>query len=225
MIIKTVLSLILVSCISTSIASETVDVLSMDYPPFTAEADGENGPLFRLLRDYAREHMPTKRIRPVFVPPARASLLLSKGEYCLSFYPPPEHQEEFEFIKLSDETVKLGFIRARQAGAFVWKDLSELKGKSSAILRPSRSGRVHEMAVDAGMEVVYVDSIRQGLMMLKKGRVDYAFGDNNTLARLSESAGMNKDDYQFSETSLFETTVGITVRKSCKEDLFAPAEL
>ena len=225
MILKVLVSLIFVVSIQSSLASEVVDVLSMDYPPFTAKVDAENGPLFSLLREYARQHMPTKQIRAVFVPPARASLLLSRGEYCLSFYPPQESHDEFEFIKLSDETVRLGLIRKRQPSAFVWQSLSELKGTSLAMLRPHSSGNIMKMVLSAGLEVVYVDSITQGLMMLEKGRVDYAFGDNKTLSRLSEGAGLSKDHYQFSESSLSQTIVGINVRKSCKEDLFAPQSM
>lgn len=225
MILKALFSLVLIASISTSATSDTVDVLAMDYPPFTAEADAEVGPLFSLLREYAREHMPSKQIRAVFVPPARASLLLSKGEYCLSFYPPVEHQEEFEFIKLSDETVRLGFIRKRQSGPFVWQDLSELQGKSSAMLRPNKSGKVLKMVLEAGMDVVHVETIIQGLMMLDKGRVDYAFGDNTTLSRLSEAAGISKDEYQFSQSSLFETIVGVNLRRSCRDDLFAAPKM
>lgn len=203
-----------------SVMADTINVLSMDYPPFTAEADAENGPLFSLLREYASEHMPSKRIKAVFVPPARASRLLSMGHYCLSFYPPQAKPEEFEFIELSDEKVRLGLVRKSQPDSFSWQDLTELSGKSVAILRPDQAGKLLKMLQSAGLEAFYVESIVQGLKMLDRNRVDYAFGDNTTLLRLSEAAGIEKDLFQFSETSLLETMVGINVRKSCKESLF-----
>ena len=200
-------------CCST--LAESLDVLSIDYPPYTAEADAEKGPLFSLLQQFVEERLPGKTIRPVFVPPARAALLLSRGEYCLSFYPPQDDSEAFEFIHLSDEKVRLGLIRLQQPEPFSWKALSELEGKSLAILRPYTGGKVLRDVLNAGMEVVYVESNIQGLRMLSKRRVDYAFGDNKTLPRLSAETGLNKELFQFSDTSLHETIVGINVRKSC----------
>jgi len=203
------------SLICSCALAENLDVLSIDYPPYTAQADAEKGPLFTLLREYVEKKLPGTKVNPVFVPPARAALLLSNGDYCLSFYPPQDTSDAFEFVPLSDEKVRLGLIRLRQPEPFAWKDLSQLQGRSLAILRPYKGGKVLKDVLSAGLEPVYVESNAQGLMMLSKKRVDYAFGDNKTLPRLSHKTGLDEAHFQFSQTSLHETIVGINVRKSC----------
>ena len=214
--IKRIASVFFYLLLSSSLRAETIEVLAIDYPPFTAKVESEKGPLFSILKDFVDERLPGNDIKAVFVPPARAALLLSKGQYCMSFYPPQDRSNQFKFIQLSKEKVKLGLIRLREEEPFTWKTLSDLKGQSLAILRPHKGGQVLKDIVGAGLRPIYVESISQGLLMLSKKRVNYAFGDNKTLTRLSKELKLDKELFQFSTSTLHEAPVGIHVRKSCK---------
>lgn len=217
---KKLITVALLACLSYENAfAESIDVLAIDYPPYIAEADAENGPLFNLLKKLLETKLPGKSIKPVFLPPARADLLLSQGHFCLSFYPPRHDSDEFIMVPLSNEMVRLGLIRLRQPQPFTWSNLSELKGKSVAMLRPFEGGQVMNRLLNAGFEPVYVESNLQGLRMLSKQRVDYAFGDNKTLSLITVSEDFDENVFQFSDSSIHETIVGINVRKSCELDL------
>ena len=198
-----------------------VDVLSVEYPPFIGEQEEEHGLCFRLLRSYAKENSLNLSFNPVFMPPARAETLLADGHYCLSFYPPANTPNEFEFIVLSEQKVRLGLIRPRQAKPFVWQKLSELAGSRVALLRANKGGPMLGEIRKAGMEVVYVEDIVQGLRMLDYGLVEYAFGDNTTLNYMAKAANLKANSFQFSDSSLFETIIGIHLRKSCRDKVFA----
>ncbi|WP_157826702.1 hypothetical protein [Colwellia sp. 12G3] len=195
-----------------------VDVIAVDYPPYTSLKLPGYGSSFSLLSQYAQSHFSVTPI-PLFLPPARANRVIKDGHWCLSFYPPKKDDKYARFVSLSDSIVKIGFYRLRKNERFKWAELKELKGKIVALLRPNVIGIMHQSFLDAGMQMVYVESIEQGLQLVLKNRVDYAFGDNLVL---SES-GLSDDQQlrlQFSESSVHNAKIGFFYNIECEQKLF-----
>lgn len=206
--------------ISSSLLAEELEVLALEYPPFTTQQDPSGGICFQYLAEHELFKGRSRKFKPVFVPPARAEALLAKATYCMAFYPPRSNHEDFAFFPLKDKSVRLGFIRKKQSEDFRWTSLDELKGKSMAILRSNIKSPFLSDLISAGLQPAYVESIAQGLRMLKAGRVDYAFGDETTLSFHERSIGLDVQNYQFSETSLLEVPIGFYYRLSCKQQIF-----
>lgn len=215
-----VLGLICWSCHSQADQSnKPIDVISVEYPPFTTTTASDFGISHRLLDQFAKQYFKTQ-IRPVFLPPARAQFEIAKGNWCLSFYPPDVGHQESAFVQLSDEAIKLGMYRIHRTGPFTWQHLTEFAGKSVAMLRSDN--KRHHLSlpmVEAGMKITNVKTVEQGLRLLLLGRVDYAFGDNTSLDYLNFSDN-EKVQLQFSAVSLSETNPGFFYNFACKEKLF-----
>lgn len=104
----------------------------------------------------------------------------------------------------------------RQEAPFVWASLSELGGATVGVLRSNKASPLVQELRDAGVEIVYFDSMLQGIKQLKAGRTDYAFGDQASLDYLVAQAGLISSEYQMSDTSLFEAEIGFFYRRDCK---------
>jgi len=213
--IRHLLSLILL--LSNDIYSqELMDVIAVEYPPFSTSQSKTFGSNFILLKQYADTHFKVG-YEPYFIPPGRAQLLIEQGEWCISFYPPRKKNKKARFVLLSPEPVKLGLYRLTQNNEFNYTSLSELHG-SVAILRSNVLGSIPKKLEDAGLELVHLNKIEQGIHMLLAGRVDYAFGDNTTIKTYTEINNINK--LQFSEVSLHEAEVGFFYNIDCEESLY-----
>ncbi|MBU2972107.1 hypothetical protein KO527_22475 [Pseudoalteromonas sp. C2R02] len=160
-------------------------MISIEYPPFTSNDINGYGINFKLLEKYATDNFKTP-YQPLFVPPARAQKLMRTSDWCISFYPPKPNDKYAKFLPLSDEVIKLGLYRLKNYKPFEWQQLSELKNKSVALLRPSKEGPIHQQLIEAKMKLVFVETVEQGLSMLIHKRVDYAFGDNTAIKQTSK---------------------------------------
>ncbi|RTR38407.1 hypothetical protein EKG38_12860 [Shewanella canadensis] len=196
-----------------------LEVIAMDYAPFTSETSDDNGLAFKLLSDALSQS--ATLVKPQFLSAARAHRMVQEGKWCASFYPPQSPVDDHRLIGLADEPIKLGLYRRREATPFVWNSLTELAGKRVAYFRAlERDGLGFEM-IQAGMDIFSVETTRQGLQLLAKGRVDYAFGDQTSGPALMKQLGLNPDDYQFSETVFRALPVGIWLNLSCPQALTA----
>ena len=216
--------LLLIFLVSVKVSAEDksntpqrIEVLGIEYPPFFTEAEEHGGICYVLLRDYLSNLGLDYKVIPKFVPPARAEVLLNNGRYCLSFYPPRENREKFGFQTLGSGKVALGLIRMRQEAPFEWASLSQFGGSTVGVLRSNKASPLVQELRDAGAEIVYFDSMLQGIKQLKAGRTDYTFGDQASLDYHVNQAGMNGSDFQMSDTVLFEAEIGFFFRKECKE--------
>ena len=197
-----------------------IDIIAVDYPPYTIPSLTNNGIAFSLLNNYAKKYFKAP-IEPLFLPPARARRLINDGDWCVSFYPPDKTNKLSRFIPLSENVVKIGFYRLNEHEAFYWDSLDELKGKTVALLRANKIGQMHQSFINAGLILVYVESIGQGLQMVLKGRVDYAFGDNLALSGNNLTASQRKQ-LQFSKTTVHQAQIGFFYNSQCEERLFLP---
>lgn len=216
-----IIGLLLTSTHSVGNTVTEVDVIAVEFPPFTGMHEPEYGLSFKKLNVYLHQHYQL-RANANFLPPARAQKVVKTDDWCLSFYP-PKNKEAFEFIPLSDKKVKLGLYRRAESSPFTWENLSDLSGKSVAILHYRQPGQLQFMLIDAGLKIVPVESNTQGLKMLERGRVDLVFSteDNPYIDSLPDD---KKQFYQFSEKAVLETEMGVFMNPKCKH-VFEDARL
>ncbi|QIR15600.1 hypothetical protein [Shewanella aestuarii] len=193
--------------------AKSIDVIAVEFPPFTTTHEPDNGINFVQLRDYFKEQYQLT-IQPQILPSARAQQTIAEGDWCLSFYPPAD-PKAYSFIKLSPEKVNLGFYRVKQDAPFLWSDLTELKGQSVAVLRYRQKGMLHNLLTQAGLTIVPVSSIEQGLKMLSYERVDLVFSSQKN-AYLDSLPLAEQAQFQFSDSSLLEADVGVFVNPKCQ---------
>ncbi|TLX48799.1 hypothetical protein C1E24_01455 [Pseudoalteromonas phenolica] len=213
--------LIVISCILTvkSFASvHKVDVIAIDYPPFISQSEPSHGITYELL-ERKLANLKLIKLRPRFLPPARAQTELTKSGWCLSFYPPAP-SEFIERIPLSEDKVLLGFISKQQQ--VTWQNFKYFKQKRLAMLRATITEGMQGQLKQAGAVIVSVETVDQGINLLLKGRVDFAFTDNLSFL---EKQKTNKEYAQlaFAKTPLIEVQVGVYFNTQCKyAGLLAP---
>ncbi|MCZ4336372.1 hypothetical protein [Shewanella colwelliana] len=201
-------------------AKAELNVIAIDYPPFTTEnIEGDNGIAFRLLQQALSDSELT--VNPDIYSTARAHKLIRTGQWCASFYPPKEATEQLVNIPLAVQPIKLGLYRKRQESPFRWDDLSELGGSQVAYLRAVARDGIGLDMTNAGLVIFNVESVRQGLQLLAKGRVDYAFADNVSGAIILNELGLDINDYQFSQNLFRALPMGIWLNLSCEQALKA----
>ena len=212
---RIVLSFILIFSNGLS-AQAPFKVIAVEYPPFLSTKMTNLGTSYHLLNQYAETHFKSD-FEAIFVPPGRAQQMIRQGDWCMSFYPPAADNIKAKFVRLSEDNVKLGLYRLSQGTEFNYASLSELKG-SVAILRKNYLDAIQSRLNDAGLELVHLETIEQGIQMLMAGRVDYAFGDNTTVDNYTHIE--NIDKLQFSKTPLVEYPVGFFYNTDCASALY-----
>jgi polar amino acid transport system substrate-binding protein len=188
-------------------AAKDIAVLAVDYPPFTSPSSANNGVVFTLLQQ--RTTNASIHWVPTFAPPARISQLIKEGKWCASFYPVNENIESKK-IELSKSLVTIGLVRnSSKTESFEWEDLSELSGHSVALLRTSHESEFYTQFLDAGLEIVEVESLQAGVDMVLIARVDFSVADNISI-ELSQYPTL-----QFSRTPLLTTAITLFINPRC----------
>lgn len=188
-------------------AAKSIAVLAVDYPPFTSPSSANNGVAFTLLQQ--RTTNASIRWEPTFAPPARIAQLIKDDKWCASFYPVNDDMES-EKIDLSKSLVTIGLVRnSSKATSFEWENLSELSGHSVALLRTSHESDFYNQFLDAGLEIVEVESVQAGVDMVLKARVDFSVADNISI-ELNQHPTL-----QFSRTPLLTTAITLFTNPRC----------
>jgi len=191
-------------------------VIAIEYPPYVSSKLADFGSTSLLLQVYARQHFKLP-LRFVFLPPARAQRKIHRGSWCISFYPPKFNNHDAIFVPLSSEVVQLGLYRIKKNSEFTYHDLSELSG-NVAVLRSIKPSNDIKALQQAGLNIVFVESLRQGFEMMKVNRVQYVVGDNKTLQ--THFSRQSSHQFQFATQPLKQVQVGFFYNKHCKSKLF-----
>ena len=195
-------------------SDSTLSVVAVEYPPYVTQSRSDLGSNFVALQAYLRQqNLSDVHIRPLFYPPARAQKAISDEQWCATFYPPWQ-RKDVRFVPLGNEVVKMGLFRNMTDSPFRWNELTDLSGKSVALLRSSEERFIPAWFKQAGKKIVFVETVEQGLELLLLSRVDYAFGDEHALERLSAEV-IGEQRLQFSETLLATQQVGLFIRNDC----------
>ncbi|MGH1374384.1 MAG: hypothetical protein ACRBBW_20270 [Cellvibrionaceae bacterium] len=200
-------------------ASQLIEVIGLEYPPFSSLTMKDGGINNRLLRAYFSGRSDVDIVN-VYYPPARAQSIIANEQWCASFYPPSQGRVgDVKFIKLRDEPVDMGIFRLKHKDEFRWESLSEFKGSSMAILRFVLEGPYFKRFTDAGINIVEVGSLQQSYKLVLSGRVDYAVGDMDSMHYALDNI-ITEKELQFSDTLLRSVDVGVFVHPNCHEVFF-----
>lgn len=193
---------------------QVIDVITVEYPPYTTPVRADDGLMFRELRAWVSARNVPVVLRPNFLPPARAQLVLNTTDWCLSLYP-PSHKTPLYFQRISDSSIKIGLVRKKVEGEFDWQDTDYFKGATIAILRSIELSEMWRSFKEAGAIFVYVETVEQGMTMVLKDRVDYAFADRKGVDafRQRDPRGV---ELQYSKKDLEEFPIGVFLSALCK---------
>lgn len=207
---------ILCACLVLSVPLYAKDVIAIEYPPFTSEKENRGGIAFELLF----HAYPDENFKVEILPPKRAFRRISNGQWCYSFYPPVQG-DEFQSILLSNQHIKIGLVRLKQNIDFEWTALSDLKKLKVALLRTGDNSLFARQFSKAGLTIIYVETVDQGVNLLRKKRVDLAIYDNYTFSHLSDE---EKAGIQFSNNTFISTPITLFVNPKCNYSLPKPKE-
>ncbi len=216
-----VFSLALILVALDVLASEAIEVIAVEYPPFTSQEINDFGISFVYLEKYAKKNFKVA-ISPLFVPPARAQKIVGSQKWCLSFYPPKPGYKNAKFEPLSKDIVSFGLYRlkpSKPSEPFKWQNLSELKGKYLAILRSNKNSAFYHQFSDAGLKLIFVETTEKGLSLLLHKRVDLAFGDSQMLEQ-NQLGKLNEGKLQLSENVIHQAQIGFFYHIDCRAKLF-----
>jgi polar amino acid transport system substrate-binding protein len=186
-----------------------VDVIAVEYPPFTTNNNPDGGIAFKLLNDFTSNN---KIIwNPLFLPPKRAYKTIKSGNWCASFYP-VQGNNNFKKYELDKGTIKIGLIQLAKPSPFIWSSLDELEGKSVAMLRTGSKSRLSMRFQNSNMNIVYVETIQAAIMMVILGRTDMAMIDNISFSKIESKY---KNQLQLSKKPIFETQISIYINNRC----------
>lgn len=211
LLMKIYLLLILLFSVCSFSKEQTIEVISIEYPPFITEERDDDGVAFTLLRK--SKIGPSLTWIPVFLPPGRANRVINADEWCASFYPPSQ-KLDFSSYVLDENLISIGFIRKREPTEFTWTALEELKPYLIGLLRTNHNSQFIKSFTDAGIKIFYLESVETGIKMVLSDRVDYAMIDNITFDSLESET---KRQLQFSNTHLLETQITLYINNKCTE--------
>src|SRR5690606_27487462 len=176
-----------------------VEVIAIEYPPFLVEKQPGQGTSFEYLnRSLVNSNI---EIVPVFVPPGRAKYLMERDGWHASFLPPATALSSVQLVSLQDAHMRFGLLRRHQEGRFVWSETKELAGKTVAVTRTGRISGYYSDMKQNGMELFFVNDMQQAVRLLMHKRVDYVLTVEETGWYVVDSLGMDRKDFQFSDSS------------------------
>jgi len=186
-----------------------IDVIAVEYPPFTSAQMSTNGLSFEVL-NIAASHL-NYTWKPVFYPPKRALKMIREGNWCASFYPATQSKDH-HLVNLHEEKFSISLIRKKRNTEFKWKHLSEFKGQSVALLRTSKDSDFAKQFIEAGIAMIFVETVDASLKMVEHGRVDFAMYDSFSFTLLDST---ESSELQFAATSLIDMPVRMFINKKC----------
>ena len=191
----------------------TVEVVSVEFPPISSLSIKDGGLAFQLLRQ--RTLHSNVHWVPLFLPPGRAAYTIGNGEWCASFY--PEFDESLrQVVRLSEMPLRFGLLRKRQSSVFDWDSFEDFASQSIAVLRAEDEMPLYETLVNAGAHLAYVEKFQTGAQMVLLGRTDMALVDEFTYINMEQSS---KAKLQFSQKPLVEMHIDLYINNQCANQL------
>ncbi|WP_028301248.1 hypothetical protein [Oceanospirillum beijerinckii] len=198
-----------------------VEVIAMQYPPYTGSQLTDYGLAFRALQAKLDQTDGARVVlTPHFLPPARAGLAVQEGHWQASFFPPVSGlKESYRNVLPSHEPIKIGLFRLHKMQPFLWDYYHELEGRV-AFTRLKGNSPIRDQMVAAGLNIVEVDSLEQSFRLLRLGRVDYVFSERLAGFYIGLNQGMTHDDLQFSDKNvLIQLSMNVWLNTDTPEGL------
>lgn len=199
----------------------TLDVIAVEYPPYTSSERADDGLVFRELRNYLIARNLPITIRARFLPPARAQNAVDTVDWCMALYPPSENTPHV-FRRIGNSKVTLGLARIRRTEAFSWENADYFKDKRIALLRTVSMPQAWKPFEEAGAEFVFVEAMDQALNMVLQGFADYAVVDSGGLEAFDRTRS-DGPELELSRQAVQEFPVGVYLSARCS-DILGPPE-
>jgi polar amino acid transport system substrate-binding protein len=197
--------------------SMTLDVIAVEYPPYTTPDRADDGLVFQRLRSWlASRNLPIK-INARFLPPARAQHAVNSSDWCMALYPPSKNTPHL-FRKISRTNIVMGFVRRKTSEPFSWDGPTYFKGSRIALLRTLSLSDPWIPYQEAGAKFVFVEAMEQAMIMVLKGRADYAVADSGGLEAFNRSAPADHQ-LELSSKPVQEFAVGVYLSARCRDIL------
>lgn len=169
---KWILSFLLLIKVLSSSFTTDLEILAIEYPPYTDSTMPDHGLSFEILKEaYKGSEF---NVIPVFHPPARCELEFIEGRHPVSLYNHFSFTQYENLEQVLIQRVLLTFFYNREFGELSWETLSDLSGKKNGVLRLGGSSQLRETMESAGLITVELDSLDQIFRLLKMGRIDVA---------------------------------------------------
>jgi polar amino acid transport system substrate-binding protein len=196
-------------------APKVLDVIAVEYPPYTGASLPDGGQAFRMLRELiASKNLPII-INPRFLPPARAQHAVDTTDWCIALYP-PSPGTSFVFHRIGETSLFLRLVRQKSEDAFSWDAPTYFAGKKIALLRTKSMADYWQPYKEAGAEFVFVETLEQAMNMVVRGRVNYAVANDIILEQFN-SALPDNQKLQLSETTVQEFPSGVYLSARCRD--------
>ncbi|WP_430461432.1 hypothetical protein ACQUQU_01260 [Thalassolituus sp. LLYu03] len=174
-------------------------VIAIEYPPFTTQDLEGDGVSLDVLRGLLADKGWAFEVD--FLPPVRAALdVAAPGNWLLSFFPPREGYPHIQKVILKDADILFGIFRHRKPEPFSWQSLDELRGHTLVTTRTLSNSPVLQPFVNAGLKLVLVNTLDQGVQMMVADRADYVLTTRETGYYYAHKLGVEESELQFGET-------------------------
>jgi len=176
-----------------------VNVVCTEYPPFLSASSPGKGRSFMRLESLLQKNNRWK-FHPVFLPPPRIHNYINNSQdWLFSFIPVSVPAQDVKAIVIADDFLESGFFRLQAPTPFIWLNLQQYRGKRVVIIRSLTEDDTESRLIDAGMTVITVNHVRQGLRMLFSGRADFVQAVKETGYYFAAEEGLNTERLQFTD--------------------------
>ncbi len=125
-------------------------------------------------------------------------MIVKEGHWCLTNIAPVVILENIASLNLPFPPLDLRLYRLTDDTRFYWEKLYQLKGKKLAILRSRNTTSTAEF-LEAGIDLVKTNNIKQSFALLFLKRVDYVISNELTSRYMVSELGKANHQIQKSE--------------------------
>lgn len=207
--------------LSNHIAAQTLEqiqVLSVDYPPFTTKNSDDYGKSFRQLEPIINA-LGFSAI-PLFFPPARANKqLLDEKAWCFSFIEPRKRQLSYRPIIFEHTVIPFYLYRKKTllGKPFQWQDYKDISGQRVGVLRYIENSLLYAEMKNSGLIMYPVETLGAAFNMLNNDRIDLVLSDPFSAQYYFSSLDIPAETMEHSENIIFDKKHTLWFNLQCKQ--------
>lgn len=202
--------LLILSAFCLPVFAESLDIVSIEYPPHITDSEPQNGAVGEILHRVMMGSDISYEMD--FLSAARAHQEILTNTWCTSFYPPTPPLAQHVLVHLDNQLLNLTLFRLKQDEPFAFESY---KPGKIAQLRLIRSHGETKKLEEKGASLFPIESVKQGVNLLTKQRVDYLYTDEISFNYAVNLLNFNGDDFQRSDQVLRQIQIGIWLNLDC----------
>jgi len=195
-----------------------IDILSVEYPPFTTETRHDLGISFTLLSPILKDA--GYRANALIYPPARLNKIINfSDQWCVSMLSPVVITPDIVGFTFSQDPIPMYIYRHRPPNAqpFTAQELTQFSGQTIGLLRSIKQGELFKKITDAGINVYSTETITSAFKMLQKQRIDLIFSNSLSAQYYFSQFKIDPESIQRSSTPLFVSQYKLWLNLKCKQ--------